>query len=288
MLVKRDDRTADPLGGNKARGLEGLLGAVRSGDRVVTVGPTGSNSALATAVYARQLGAVTTVVRWGQEMNEAATVVGALLREHARVIDVANVVAAYVVATMLRWRERATWVPAGAATPLAVLGHVNAGLEIADQLRAEDALPTRIFVPLGTGGTAAGLVLGLRLAGLEIPVTPVRVVPRIVGTARRVASLANRAARLIEDRAGEQLPRVVASELAVAHGFFGGGYGRPLADRAEIGAWAAGAGLALDDTYSLKAFAAAFASREPRPLVWLTFDGRVLQHRWPSATPEQS
>ena len=285
MLVKRDDLTAELLGGNKARGLEWIIGALGAGDRVVTVGPTGSNSALATAIYAARMGATTTVVRWGQEMNEAARSVGSHIRDHARVIDASNVVAAYLVATGLRWQQRATWVPAGAATPRAILGHVNAALELSEQLRGPTEMPTRIFVPLGTGGTAAGLVLGLRIAGVSVPVTAVRVVPRAVGTAWRVASLANRTAALIERCTGERLPRVAGAHIAVAHGFFGGAYGRPLPEREALAAWAAGAGLALDDTYSLKTCAAALSSGEPRPLLWLTFDGRVLRHRWPASNP---
>jgi D-cysteine desulfhydrase len=285
LLLKRDDLTADPLGGNKARGLEWIIGALRAGDRVVTVGPTGSNSALATAIYASRMGAITTVVRWRQEMNQAATVVGAHIRDRARVIDASNVVAAYVVATVLRWQQDAAWVPAGAATPRAILGHVNAALELGEQLRDAPDMPTRIFVPLGTGGTAAGLVLGLRIAGLSIPVTAVRVVPRAVGTSWRVASLANRAARLIELHTGERLPRIAGSHITVAHGSYGGAYGRPLPGREGVAAWAAGAGLALDDTYSLKACAAALSSSEPTPLLWLTFDGRVLRHRWPVPNP---
>jgi D-cysteine desulfhydrase len=285
LLVKRDDLTADLLGGNKARGLEWIVGALNAGDRVVTVGPTGSNSALATAIYAERMRATTTVVRWGQEMNEAATAVNAHIRNHARVIDASNVVAAYVVATMLRWRQHAMWVPAGAATPRAILGHVNAALELGEQLRVARDMPTRIFVPLGTGGTAAGLVLGLRIAGLSLPVTAVRVVPRAVGTAWRVASLANRTARLIERYTGERLPRIAGSAITVAHGSFGGAYGRPLPEREAVTTWAAGAGLALDDTYSLKTCAAALASDEPSPLLWLTFDGRVLRHRWPAPNP---
>jgi D-cysteine desulfhydrase len=285
LFVKRDDLTADPLGGNKARGLEWIVGALRAGDRVVTVGPTGSNSALATAIYAARMGAATTVVRWGQEMNEAARSVGSHIRDHARVIDASNVVAAYAVATLLRWQQQATWVPAGGATPRAILGHVNAALELIDQLRDAAEMPTRIFVPLGTGGTAAGLVLGLRISGVSLPVTAVRVVPRALGTAWRVASLANRTAALIERCTGERLPRVARSNVTVAHGSFGGAYGRPLAEREALAAWAAGVGLTFDDTYSLKMCAAALASGEPRPLLWLTFDGRVLRHRWTASNP---
>lgn len=279
LLVKRDDLTATPLGGNKARGLEWLLGGIGEGDRVVTVGPTGSNSALATALYAARLGATTTVVRWKQHLNPAAIAVDARMREAARVIDAGSVPAAYVVATLARLRQRAAWVPAGAATPAAILGHVNAALEFAEQVQARAfEMPTRVFVPLGTGGTAAGLALGFRIAGLGIPITAVRVVPRIVGRASRVTSLANRAASLIETRTGEFVPRVPAAGIVVEHAFFGGEYGRPLvADDAR--AWARGAGLALDDTYTLKTCAAALASAEPRPLLWLTFDGRVLDPR---------
>ena len=40
LWFKREDLTADPLGGNKVRALEFLLGGVRAGDRVVTVGPS--------------------------------------------------------------------------------------------------------------------------------------------------------------------------------------------------------------------------------------------------------
>ena len=36
LWIKRDDLTADPMGGNKVRALEFLLGEVRSGDRGVT------------------------------------------------------------------------------------------------------------------------------------------------------------------------------------------------------------------------------------------------------------
>src|SRR5437762_9578745 len=72
LWFKREDLTADPLGGNKVRALEFLLGGVGIGDRVVTVGAAGSTHALATAVYARRLGARALVFRWPQEMNDAA------------------------------------------------------------------------------------------------------------------------------------------------------------------------------------------------------------------------
>lgn len=280
VLLKRDDLSAAPVGGNKARGLEFVLGRVRPGDRVVTVGPSGSNAALATATYAASLGAGTTVVRWRQHMNPAARAVDARTRAVAHIVDARHPVVAYALATVLRMQPRTTWVPAGGASPLAVLGHVNAALEVVEQLTSGAiSVPSRVFVPLGTGGTAAGLALGFRIAGARTLVTAVRVVPRIVGRAGRVAGLANAAASLIERLTGAFAPRLSAADIAIEHGFYGGEYGRPLPDSGSLHGWARTAGVVLDDTYSLKTAAAAFSSTEPRPLLWLTFDGRVMDTR---------
>lgn len=277
LLVKRDDRYGDPLGGNKVRGLEWLLGGVRVGDQVLTVGPRGSTHALATALYASALGATATVVRWNQVMNPAARRVDARLRRAARVIDARWVPAAYAIATAIRARRggRNRWIPAGGATPLAMLGHVNAALELAGQVeRGECDLPRRVVVPLGSGGTAAGLWLGFAIAELPIELVAVRVVPRIVGRAGRVRRLARAAAALIE-RAGAAKTRVPTPDsrrLRIEHGYFGGEYGRPLRQPLPpLG------DVRVDDTYSGKALRAALAAPDEGTLFWLTFDGRLLQ-----------
>ena len=58
LFIKRDDLSGKVYGGNKIRKLEFLLGdALRIGAKeVLTFGSAGSNHALATAIYARQLG----------------------------------------------------------------------------------------------------------------------------------------------------------------------------------------------------------------------------------------
>ena len=276
LLLKRDDLTARPVGGNKVRGLEWLLGDVSAGDRVLTVGARGSTHALATATYAGQLGASTTVVRWQQETNPAADVVAQRTRQVARVIDVGSVVAAYAIALALRTRCD-WWIPAGGSNALSVLGHVNAGLEFAEQVaRGECERPDCIVLPVGTGGTAAGIALGLRIASLDVPVVAVRVVPRIVGTRRRVRRLAAGAARLLETAAGERIPRLRREDVVFEDRFFGGAYGRPLPATLRSAISPDALGVVLDDTYSAKALAAALARDVARPLLWLTFDGRIL------------
>jgi 1-aminocyclopropane-1-carboxylate deaminase/D-cysteine desulfhydrase-like pyridoxal-dependent ACC family enzyme len=101
-------------------------------------------------------------------------------------------------------------------------------------------------------------------------------VPRVLGRIGRVVRLARSVAALIERMTGERMPRVQRDDVVVEDAFYGGGYGRPLAsalDETSI----ASAGIRLDDTYSRKAFAAALAQRSPRTLLWLTFDGRLLE-----------
>jgi D-cysteine desulfhydrase len=282
LWIKRDDRFADPLGGNKARALEFLLGSVKRGERIVTVGSAGSTHALAVATYgsSERVGARVLVGRWRQEMNTAAERVAhriPLVAERAPLFW--TLVEAYAWAGWQRLRG-ARWIPAGGSSPLGVLGHVNAGLELVRQIDA-GRLPTpaSVVVPLGTGGTAAGLALAFATAKRDIVVTGARVVPRIVARRRHVLRLADRTRRLIERITGRTVQSVAPRAVEVVHETYGGAYGRETkVARAAANRLEAVADIALDPTYSAKAFALALerATRGPT-LFWLTFDPRILR-----------
>lgn len=279
LWIKRDDLSGETLGGNKVRSLEFLLGRVRSGDRVLTVGSTGSTHALATALYSTQLGAKTTVMTWRQEMNDQARAVAERMRKEAQVSPSGLALITFIRAALVRLREPVHWVPAGGSSPRGVLGHVNAGLELAAQIESGEApRPARIVVPLGTGGTAAGLALGLAIAGVRTTLLMIRVVPSIVANRVRVRSLMRRTAALIESRTGQRIGLPALRSMEVHDAWFGGAYGRAT----EAGTRAAAElmrahGVAADATYSAKAFAAALALRAHGPtLFWHTFDGRWL------------
>ena len=280
LWVKRDDLDAPVCGGNKVRALEFLLGAVAPGDTVLTLGGDGSTHVLATAHHAQRLGARTVAVRWRHEMHDAARRVAALASSRcAEVQRTHTVVGALArVAWMRLTRSRVHYVPIGGSTPLGTLGHVNAALELARQV-ADGALPMprRVVVPLGSGGTSAGLALGFAIAGLDTTVVAARVAPRIASNAAGVHRLARRTARLIARHAGERIPP--PRTVHVVHGWYGGAYGRPLAaGTAAARLFADELNVALEGTYSGKAAAAALAlASEPGPtLFWLTFDGRLL------------
>ena len=173
-----------------------------------------------------------------------------------------------------------------------MLGHVNAGLELAAQVAAGMMPePTHSVVPFGSGGTAAGLAIGLGLAGMQTVVVAARVAPRVVANTARADWLVRRTLRLIRRRAGDDGPKPPRpAPIVVEHGVYGGAYGRPLAAGAQAATLfralnSSSPTLAtppmLDATYSAKAAAAALALATrrrgtARVLLWLTFDGRGI------------
>ena len=157
LWIKRDNLNAEVCGGNKARTLEWLLAHVQPGDQVLTLGGEGSTHVLATAIHAARLGASTRALRWRHEMNPTAERVAALALAHCESAPVyATSIGAMIRAAIYRLRHRHTplhYIPLGGSVPLGVLAHVNAALELAQQI--SDGLlphPARLVVPLGSGG----------------------------------------------------------------------------------------------------------------------------------------
>lgn len=282
LLAKRDDLSAPALGGNKVRALELLFAGLRPGRRLLTVGATGSTHALAVAEHGARLGSRTQVITWPQETHAVADETARRLVALADVTHARSVAEAYLRAAVRRARGGVHWIPAGGSVPLGALGHVDAALELADQLvRARLPVPDTIVAPLGSGGTVAGLLVGLALAGLPTRVVGVRVVPRIVANRARVLRLAARTHALLVRLAGVALPPFDRSRLEIEEDAYGGAYGREsTAARAAADALRDAGGPQLDATYSAKAFGVALqrARRAPdeRVLFWLTFDGRWL------------
>jgi len=279
LWVKRDDLCANPVGGNKARALEFLLGEVKQGDSVVTVGSAGSTHAFAVATYARQRGATTYVGRWQQEMNDVAHVVAHGTTQLARAAPIFRTpVEAYLWAATKRLAG-SRWIAAGGSTALGILGHVNAGLELVAQIDAGALpMPRYVVAPLGTGGTIAGLALAFSIAGRPITVIGARVVPRIVARASRVRRLADATARLLGRLSGSPVAGIDSSRVVVAHETYGGAYGRETAAaRTAAEHMRLATGVRLDATYSAKALVKAIALAAESPtLFWLTFDQRVV------------
>jgi D-cysteine desulfhydrase len=272
LWLKREDLT----GGNKVRGLEFLLAGAPARSVFVTIGGAGSSHCLATARHARAQGLRTAIALFPQPETDASRRVMAATTTAADLVVRASSMATLPWAVIRAWRAAhhlgggtPHWIPGGGADPRAVIGHVLAALELGSQL---DAPPDTIVVPLGTGGTAAGIALGIAWLGWSTEVVAVRVAPWLVANRWRTLRLARKAAALIR-RAGIEcsVPRSAIRVRVVDA--MGKGYGYPTPDGDRAAALGAEHGLRLDPTYGAKAFSV-LLQREPqiqRVVFWHTF-----------------
>ena len=272
LRLKREDKN----GGNKVRGLEFLLAGAPPQSVFVTIGGTGSSHCLATARCARARGYRTVVATFPQPDTDASRAVAASIAVTANLVVRASSLVTLPWAVLRAWRAahhlgRGTphWIPGGGADPRAVIGHFLATLELASQV---DAPPDTIVVPFGTGGTAAGIALGVAWLGWPTDVVAVRVAPRAVANRWRALRLAHKAAALFR-RAGIEfsVPRSTL-RLRVVDAM-GNGYGHPTPEGERARALAAEHDVRLDPTYGAKAFG--FLQRTDvsvrRVVFWHTF-----------------
>lgn len=252
-------------GGNKVRKLEWLLPAAerRPSRTILTFGGLGTNWGLATALYGRERGVDVALALVDQPVDEhvraqlerLAASGATVHRTRTKARTIASL--PRLLLRHRRGRHLPYVLPAGGSSPLGALGYVEAALEIVAQIDAgELPVPAHVVTAVGSGGTAAGLALGLALADL-----PTRVTGFVVGDAlpldrRAVLRLARRAAGLLERR-GARGAAAVGGELDLASldGWIGPGYGHrtEAAERAQ--SEAAAVGLRLDPVYTGKAMA---------------------------------
>ena len=263
VFCKRDDLAGTVYGGNKVRKLEFVLAAAE-GRALLTIGAVGSHHVLATAVYGRNIGLETHAVLIPQPATEHArrnariTCANATVHPARSYLHVPGALLAGWRAARAATGRPPMWVAPGGSSPLGALGHVGLGLEIAQDV-AEGRLPApdRVYVALGTGGTAAGLWVGLRLGGLRAEVVAVPVVEAVVANGWTTRRLARKVAAMLPERPA-------LDGLRIARGHLGGGYGHPTAEGTEAAAWAAGSGLTLEPTYTAKSCAAMLADLQQR------------------------
>ncbi|MCP9212302.1 1-aminocyclopropane-1-carboxylate deaminase/D-cysteine desulfhydrase [Streptomyces sp. NEAU-Y11] len=264
-------------GGNKVRKLEWLLpDARRRGARtLLTVGGIGTNWGLAAALYAREQGMATALALIDQPVDDHVRAQLERLRRSGATL--------HFTRTKLRTMATAPWLflrhttagrlphylPAGGSTPVGTLGPVEVALELADQIAA-GALPepSHLVTAVGSGGTAAGLALGLRLAGLRTRVVGVVVNDTLRLDMPAVTGLARGTAHLLRSRGAGLPPTSIGPEqLTLVRHWLGPGYGHPTPEALRARRLAADtASLLLEPVYTAKAMAA---------LTSLAADGRL-------------
>lgn len=252
-------------GGNKVRKLEWIIPDVlaRKSKRIITVGGLGTNWGLATALYAGQFGIETALALIDQPVDDHVRAQLARLQRSGATLHFTRTkartfaVAPWLMVRHMKGGRLPYYLPPGGSSPIGALGYVEAALELAAQVDAgEIPEPAHIVAPVGSGGTVAGLLLGLRLAGLRTGVVAVVVNDTLPLGQREIQDLAGRSESLLRQR-GADLGDIDlrSAPLTVTREYLGPGYGYATAEGRAAQRVGHEFGIPLDPVYTAKAFA---------------------------------
>ena len=263
IYVKRDDCTGLATGGNKTRKLEFSMGEAQAqgADTIVTVGAIQSNHVRQTAAAACKLGMACEVLlehRIGQPSATYTTsgnvfldkLFAANLREYTGGTNFDAAMAE--VAEEVRGNGGTPYViPGGASNAIGALGYVDCGVELLQQCREQDITFDHLVTATGSAGTHAGLAVGLRASGSDLPMLGIGVnAPQDVQE-ERVYKLAVETADMVG-----AANCVTRADIVADCNYIGAGYGRVTETMNEaILMLARFEGLLFDPVYSGKALA---------------------------------
>ena len=249
VWIKRDDLCGVALGGNKVRKLEYLLADARaqSCDLVMTTGQAQSNHAMLTAACALRLGmdCVLVLKKRGITARRGNQILNHLMGVDVRFVDTDRYDDIYEEMDHIAQEmgRRVYKIPCGGSNALGSLGYVDCMKEIAGSGVHFD----HIVCACGSGGTAAGSVLG---AKLYLPGT--RVLCAMVDSDPFdviVPDLMRQAAELLDVQVDIPVPELLD--------MCGPGYSIPSQEgNAAIAMMMRLEGIVLDTCYTGKAFAA--------------------------------
>jgi D-cysteine desulfhydrase len=285
VWIKRDDLLSGIYEGNKVRKLEFLLADAqnRESKTLITVGGLGSNHALALTVHSKNLGFKPLIVLFNQPKTEQVRKNLILDYHFGAEMHYADfyfklpIIVAREFVKRLVFGDKPLYIPTGGTTPLSTLGYVNAAFELKEQIeKGNMPRPDYIFVASGTGGTMAGLILGLILSGLNTKTIGVTISRRLIINRLAVSRLVNKTFNLMKKHS-PSLSQLSRPDIALLYNYIGKGYGHPTEKAREAVKIAAlEEGIQLEEIYTGKAFAAFIdfikTQRKGVFLFWHTFN----------------
>jgi D-cysteine desulfhydrase len=298
LWVKRDDLSGFSWGGNKVRAAEFLLGDAQAHDAEVVVicgGPT-SNFAAVMAAAAGTVGMSVHQVSYGHEPPTPPAALVAAREAGAEISftgcadrSAMESVAMEVAGHLSTLGKSPYVVPRGGATVVGALGFAAAAVELGHQLDANALEGATIVMPVGSGGSLAGLLAGLPagrpsdrstldIVGVSVSRPPAELADAIGDKAAACAELLGR-------RRPTHGPSLVDGR--------GAGFGIPDANSEALAAEIARrTGHVVDPVYNAKALAwlnassSAFTAGRRRPVVyWHTGGALGVVDRLSAAHP---
>jgi L-cysteate sulfo-lyase len=263
LYIKRDDCTGLALGGNKTRKAEFLIGAALAAGAttIISEGGLQSNHVRQTAAAAAKAGLKCHLV-----LDHHVPIGTAIYRENGNLLldrvlgAVTHLCAggetradkiARLLPSLRADGEVPYYIPTGGSNETGALGYAAAALELLQQAREAGIAIDRVLFATASGGTQAGLVVGMALAEARLQVLGIDVEGEADALGGDVRNVAEACARKVG------LPRALRDDaFEICRGYAGPGYGIPTPGMLEaVGLLAKLEGIVLDPVYTGKAMA---------------------------------
>ncbi len=288
IYIKRDDRASPIYGGNKCRMMEFIIpdALERKRKSLVTWGAIGSNQVLSSVIFGAKEGfndvtAIHNIQPFHPYVKRNFLISTSLgVKQLLGESDVSLILKLFY--TYMKKKvtgKRPYLIPLVGSAPISVLSYFDAALEL--KLQIEKGVcprPDYIFITVGTGGTAAGLILGAIALGGIGKVIGVRTIEKAFVNEKIVAWEINRTLKFLK-RLGVYLKigNVKAEDINILHDYLGEGYAEPTPKcEGAIRLLKELEDIDLDVTYTGKTMAAmldwAREKRDKRFLFWHTLN----------------
>lgn len=237
LYIKRDDKDHQIYGGNKLRKFEFIFGRILEQNKkgVMTFGGIGTNHGLACAIIAKELGIKCELflanqpITWhvqrslllydyfNANIHYAKSYTGIVLKALGfRLIHPSYYLMLPGGSTLL-----------GFGSPIGTVGFINAVCELAFQIKQGDIPePDVIYVPCGSGGTAAGLIAGCKLLNLKTRVHAVAVSTDLFANKSSIIKNANKTLKYL-NKCDNSIPaiEIESEDFELIEGYLGSDYG---------------------------------------------------------------
>lgn len=259
FIIKRDDLTGMELSGNKVRKLEYLIYQAKKqkAGLIFTDGGEQSNHARATVIAAAKAGIKSRLFLWG---NDKTTADGNLFLDKIFGAEISFLTKKEFIKVndimfnekmkLMEKGENVYVIPEGGSTTLGIWGYISFMREINEQIDLKKI--SGITSACGSGGTAAGLLVGAALLKIKLKIFAVNVLYSKEVIRKKILQLAE--ACILDYK----LPcELVNSNLEIIDGYSAEGYKNISDDKVSlIKQLAVSTGILLDPAYTGKAFKA--------------------------------
>jgi D-cysteine desulfhydrase len=221
LWIKRDDASGGAEAGNKIRKLERLLADAvdRGADTVITCGSLQSNHARAVSLCCARLGLTAELWLRVDDLDDDGDGAGVPLDQAPRPLA-GNLLLDRLAGARVRLIRRASYdrrdelmaqraealradgarpyvIPEGGSNGLGALGYVDAMAEVRADLQRSAAPPFDLVAhACGSGGTAAGVALGVAAHGVASAALALAICDDRASFERRIASIVEQAQRI--------------------------------------------------------------------------------------------